>query len=98
MRDQAACSAGNDPDMALRSDQRGNVRVSCGMAKQELDLGMTSGRKGAHDLRNVLLRVLHADNDRQLDSGIHSKHVPELPKGAPQRDIGKGRPRSQIAE
>ena len=66
-----------------RSDQRWNVRVNCGMAKQKFNFRMKSRREGAHDLRNVLLGVLHADDDRELDSRIHSKHAPESPKSAP---------------
>ena len=38
--------------------------------------------------RNVLLGVLDADDDRELDNGT-IKASPELPKSAPQRDIGQ---------
>jgi hypothetical protein len=47
---------------------------------------------------DVPQRVLHPNDDRELDGGIHSKHVPESPKTAPKRDIGKSRNGMQIAE
>jgi len=73
VRYQAACRGRNEPDLTLRSDQHRNVRVGCSIAKQQFNLRMESRRHSPHDLRDILLRMLQADDNREPDSLVHPK-------------------------